>query len=139
MSSSANVDMADIRVRDVILSEDELSVALMDGRTITVPLAWYTRLANGAPLQRANWQVSGGSYCIHWPDLDEDLDTEGLLTGRRAPIGSENLRSPCCRSYLARANASPTPAPTSNPPPIRFSNRPRDRISRRIRAASNAQ
>lgn len=93
MSSSAITDMADIRVRGVILSEHELSVALMDGRTITVPLAWYPRLANGAPPQRANWEVSGGGYGIHWPDLDEDLDTEGLLLGRRAPIGSENWRS----------------------------------------------
>src|SRR5208283_2426383 len=67
---------ADIRVRDVSVTEDELSVGLMDGRTITVPLAWYPRLADATPAQRAHWEVSGAGYGIHWPDVDEDLSTD---------------------------------------------------------------
>jgi len=80
--------MTDIRVRDVLLSDDELSVALMDGRRIAVPLAWYPRLAAATPEQRAHWEVAGGGYGIHWPEIDEDLSTEGLLRGQRAPGGS---------------------------------------------------
>ncbi len=77
---------ADERVRDVRIDEESLSVDLMDGRTITVPLAWYPRLADAAPAQRARWEVAGGGYGIHWPELDEDLSTEGLLRG--APAAS---------------------------------------------------
>jgi len=94
MSSSAQAKGADIRVRDVTVSEDELTVALMDGRTIAVPLAWYPRLAGGTPEQRARWEVAGGGYGIHWPELDEDLSTEGLLAGARAPRGSAAWQSP---------------------------------------------
>jgi hypothetical protein len=73
------------RVKDVRSTEDTLSVDLIDGRTIVVPLAWYPRLLDATPEQRANWQVSGGGYGIHWPDIDEDLSTEGLLRGAPAP------------------------------------------------------
>ncbi len=76
---------ADERVKDVRVGDDTISVDLMDGRTITVPLAWYPRLAGGSPEQRANWQIAGGGYGIHWPELDEDLSTEGLLRGAPAP------------------------------------------------------
>jgi hypothetical protein len=93
MSSSAHAGGADIRVRDVTLSEDELTVALMDGRTITVPLAWYPRLAEATPEQRAHWEMAGAGYGIHWPELDEDLSTEGLLAGARAPRRSAIWRS----------------------------------------------
>jgi len=93
MSSSAQTDGADIRVRDVAVSEDQLVVALMDGRTIAVPLTWYPRLVGGTPEQRANWELAGAGYGIHWPELDEDLSTEGLLAGARAPRGSASWRS----------------------------------------------
>src|SRR5947209_5177624 len=58
---------------------------MKDGRTITVPLAWYPKLFNASPDQRKNWRISGGGYGIHWADLDEDLSTEGLLRGAPAP------------------------------------------------------
>lgn len=88
MTSSAQAEGADIRVREIAIADDQLTVALMDGRSITVPLAWYPRLAAGTPDQRANWELAGGGYGIHWPDLDEDLSTEGLLAGARAaPLG----------------------------------------------------
>jgi len=57
----------------------------MDGRTITVPLAWYPRLLNATQQQRDRWESSGAGYGIHWPDIDEDLSTEGLLRGAPAP------------------------------------------------------
>ena len=76
---------ADERVTDVKVSKDTLSVALRDGRTITVPLAWYPRLFNATAAQQKNWKVAGGGYGIHWPDINEDLSTEGLLRGAPAP------------------------------------------------------
>jgi hypothetical protein len=72
-------------VRDVRVTEDSISVDLFDGRTITVPLAWYPRLLHATPQQRANWRIAGAGYGINWPDLDEDLTTQGLLQGARAP------------------------------------------------------
>ncbi|MSQ96759.1 MAG: DUF2442 domain-containing protein [Gemmataceae bacterium] len=55
-------------------------------RQLTVPLTWYPRLLNATLKQRKNWQVAGGGYGIHWPDIDEDLSTEGLLRGAPAPV-----------------------------------------------------
>ncbi len=76
---------ADERVADVNFTEDALSVSLMDGRIISVPLVWYPRLLNATEAQRSNWRVSGGGYGIHWEEVDEDLSTEGLLRGAPAP------------------------------------------------------
>jgi hypothetical protein len=76
---------ADERVKNVRFSEETISVDLMDGRTITVPLVWYPRLLNAMPEQRAKWQVCGGGYGIHWEEIDEDLSTEGMLRGAPAP------------------------------------------------------
>ncbi|MEB3192051.1 MAG: DUF2442 domain-containing protein [Snowella sp.] len=76
----------DERVKDVHFTEDTLSVDLMDGRTITVPLVWYPRLLKAEPQQRAHWQVCGGGYGIHWEEIDEDLSTAGLLRGSPAPL-----------------------------------------------------
>ena len=75
----------DVRVADVEVTEDELSVRLMDGRTISVPLVWYPRLLNATQAQRENWRIAGGGYGIHWEEIDEDLSTEGLLRGAPAP------------------------------------------------------
>jgi hypothetical protein len=76
---------ADERVAGVEITEDTLSVSLMDGRTISVPLVWYPRLLNAPGAQRQNWEIAGGGYGLHWPDIDEDLSTEGLLRGAPAP------------------------------------------------------
>lgn len=72
---------ADERVRTIGFGEETMSVDLMDGRTITVPLVWYPRLLEASAEQRAKWEVSAAGYGIHWPLLDEDLSTEGLLRG----------------------------------------------------------
>ncbi len=75
------------RIVDVRLDEHSLSAHLADGRVITVPLAWYPRLLHATPDQRENWQLAGGGFGIHWPELDEDLSSEGLLRGAPAPAG----------------------------------------------------
>ena len=79
------ISAPDERVKGVEITEDTLTVALMDGRTISVPLAWYPRLLGASEAQRKNWRIGGGGYGIHWPDVDEDLSTEGLLRGAPAP------------------------------------------------------
>jgi hypothetical protein len=73
------------RVADVSFTEDSLCVSLRDGRKISVPLTWYPKLLHATPEQRNNWKVAGAGYGIHWPDIDEDLSTEGLLRGAPAP------------------------------------------------------
>jgi hypothetical protein len=82
------------RVQDVRFTDDTLVVDLLDGRTISVPLVWYPRLLSATPAQRANWQVAGGGFGIHWPEIDEDLSTEGLLRGAPAPQTSATVRNP---------------------------------------------
>ena len=78
---------ADERVADVRCDDQRLIVDLVDGRTISAPLAWYPRLLTATPQQRARWEISGGGYGIHWPEIDEDLSTEGLLRGAAAATG----------------------------------------------------
>jgi Protein of unknown function (DUF2442) len=73
------------RVRDVRITEDDISVDLVDGRTVTVPLAWYPRLLHATPEQRTRWQTAGGGFGIYWPDIDEDLSTSAMLRGAPAP------------------------------------------------------
>lgn len=75
---------ANERVASVAFTEDSLVVGLMDGRRISVPLEWFPRLAHATLDQLAVWEICGGGYGIHWPELDEDLSTEGLLRG--APV-----------------------------------------------------
>jgi hypothetical protein len=83
MNISAKV--GDERVADVRFDAQRLIVDLADGRTIAMPLAWYPRLLNATPAQRANWTKAGGGFGIHWPDVDEDLSVAGLLSGTPAP------------------------------------------------------
>ncbi len=80
-----STSVTDERVLGVRFDDACLIVDLMDGRTISVPLAWYPRLQGASPQQLENWETAGGGYGIHWPEIDEDLSTEGLLRGAPAP------------------------------------------------------
>jgi hypothetical protein len=64
------------------VSDDTLSVNLADGRTISVPVAWYPRLSHATPDEREHWRLIGGGRGIHWPDLDEDISVDNLLAGQ---------------------------------------------------------
>ena len=81
------------KIVNVEITEDELKVELLDGRTVTVPLAWYPRLLHATPDQRANWKIAGGGFGIHWADVDEDLSSEGLLRGAPA-LGNPSEPNP---------------------------------------------
>jgi hypothetical protein len=83
MSTSATEITA--RADNVAITDVELTVSLTDGRTISVPLAWFPRLIDGSYEQRSRWELLGDGEGIHWPDLDEDLSVAGLLRGTRAP------------------------------------------------------
>jgi hypothetical protein len=80
--NSAEVSLA--RVLNVAVTDDTLSVDLDDGRTVSVPIGWYPRLAHGTDSERGNFQISGAGHGVYWPDLDEDIGVEGLLLGKRS-------------------------------------------------------
>jgi hypothetical protein len=93
MSTSPSlIDISETRAQRVSLTEDALVVDLVDGRTITIPLTWYPRLAHGSQAERAHWRLIGEGEGIHWPDLDEDISVEGLLAGRRSGETQASLR-----------------------------------------------
>jgi hypothetical protein len=73
------------RITGVRVSEDSLAIDLLDGRSLTVPLAWYPRLLHATQAQLDNFRVIGGGFVIHWPDVDEHLSSQGLLAGAPAP------------------------------------------------------
>ncbi|MDX6484120.1 MAG: hypothetical protein QOE95_1891, partial [Gaiellaceae bacterium] len=70
---------AEAKAQNVSITADTLAVDLSDGRTISVPLAWFPRLLHGTPEERNNWRFIGDKEGIHWPDLDEDIEVDGLV------------------------------------------------------------
>jgi len=72
-------------VTAVRVTDDSLTIDLLDGRSLTVPLAWYPRLSHATTEQRANYRIVGGGFVINWPDVDEHLSSQGLLAGAPAP------------------------------------------------------
>lgn len=85
-------DISEARAQHVSVTEDTLTVELVDGRTITVPVTWYPRLAHGSQAERGHWRLIGEGDGIHWPDLDEDISVGGLLAGRRSGETQASLR-----------------------------------------------
>jgi hypothetical protein len=73
---------AEAKAQNVSVTDDTLAVDLIDGRTISVPLAWYPRLLHGTAAERSNWRFVGDKEGIHWPELDEDISVENLLLGK---------------------------------------------------------
>lgn len=73
------------KIKAVRIDEDVLTVDLVDGRTVSTPLAWYPRLLHATEVQRNNFEVIGAGFGIHWPDVDEDLSVHGMLAGAAAP------------------------------------------------------
>jgi len=86
------IDLRALRAQNLTFGEDDLIVELADGRTISVPLAWFPRLFHAAPAERANWRWIGGGIGIHWSELDEDIAVEDLLLGRPSGESQESLR-----------------------------------------------
>jgi len=80
--TSSLTEIAVPAATNVVVTDDTLTVDLNDGRTISVPLAWYPRLAHGTPEERQTWRLIGRGEGIHWPQLDDDISVEGLIAGR---------------------------------------------------------
>ena len=90
--SSLVVEIQEARAQSARVSGEALTVHLVDGRTIVVPLIWYPRLWHGAPRERRHFEIFGDGAYIHWPALDEDLTVAGLLAGRRSGESPQSLR-----------------------------------------------
>jgi hypothetical protein len=89
--STSGTELRETFAKTVRISDDSLAADLADGRTITVPLAWFPRLAHASPAERDHWRLIAGGEGIHWPDLDEDISVESLLAGRRSGETQESL------------------------------------------------
>ncbi len=74
----------DVRVSDVVITDDSFTIVLNDGRSVSAPLEWYPRLLHGTAEERKNWRLVGDAEGIHWPDLDEDISIQNLLLGKRS-------------------------------------------------------
>ena len=81
MSAAVSVES---RIGHVEVTDETITARLVDGRVISVPLAWSWRLSDATATQRANWRLIGDGYGVHWPDLDEDIGVEGLLLGKQS-------------------------------------------------------
>ncbi len=99
--------------RGVVVTEESLTVSLTDGRTLSVPLAWYPRLWHGTSEERARWRFIGDGRGIHWPDLDEDINVEGLLEGRRSGESQHSLKKWLERRRAVKDRADPHAASDS--------------------------
>ncbi len=84
--------MNEARIRTIRVTDESIVADLVDGRTISVPLAWSWRLSDATPEQRANWRLIGSGEGVHWPDVDEDISARGMLGGVPAPTPAAHRR-----------------------------------------------
>jgi hypothetical protein len=89
--STSEIELREALAQSVKVTDDDLVADLLDGRTITVPLTWFPRLAHGTAEERSNWRLIAGGKGIHWPDLDEDISVARLLAGRKSGETQESL------------------------------------------------
>jgi len=108
--NSLAFEVQEARAQCVTIDEDSLTVDLVDGRTIVVPLAWYPRLWYGTPEERDNFEIIGDGTLIYWPDLDEDLSVAGVLAGRRSGESQHSLKR-----WLEKRSAHPAKRPDVMP------------------------
>ncbi|HVW07659.1 MAG TPA: DUF2442 domain-containing protein [Bryobacteraceae bacterium] len=90
--STSQAEIAGASALSVRVTDLDLSVDLADGRTITVPVAWFPRIAMGTQTERENWTLLGRGHGIHWSALDEDVSVESLLTGQRSRESDRSLK-----------------------------------------------
>ena len=76
------IELRMVSAQNVQVTDDALIVDLSDGRTLSVPLAWFPRLLHGTPEERNTWRLIGEGEGIHWPALDEDISVENLILGK---------------------------------------------------------
>ncbi len=86
------IDFRLVSAQTVTVTEDALTVDLSDGRTVSVPLAWFPRLLHGTSAERNNWRLIGDGEGIHWTDLDEDISVENLILGQPSGESQKSLQ-----------------------------------------------
>ena len=91
MSTSADELFRPV-AESVTFKDDSLIVELRDGRAISVPVSWYPRLERSSKEERANWEILGSGTGIHWPEIDEDISVEALLSGKRSNESTSSLK-----------------------------------------------
>lgn len=91
-TTSSVIDVRPAQALAAAVTDDTLTIELTDGRSVSVPLAWFPRLAHGTHAERARWEVIGDGEGIHWPDLDEDISVEGLLLGLPSAESQSSLQ-----------------------------------------------
>jgi hypothetical protein len=111
--SISESEVRQARVESVIVTGDTLTVDLTDGRTVSVPLAWYPRLVHGTVADRSHWELLGDGEGIHWPNLDEDISVAGILLGRPSAESQRSLQ----RWLEKRRALARQPQPPSNTSP----------------------
>jgi hypothetical protein len=97
MSTAVSVES---RISSVDVSDEAITARLVDGRVISVPLAWSWRLSEATPAQRGNWELIGDGHGVHWPDVDEDISAAGMLNGVPAPRLSDRRAAAPANSPL---------------------------------------
>jgi hypothetical protein len=123
---SSVAEVRDSKAQQVVVSDESVAVDLADGRTITVPLAWYPRLLHSTREERSRWRLIGSGEGIHWPDLDEDLSVENLLLGKPSGESQSSLNRWLESRHRRHGRKSrTTPAPLSLNP---------ERETRRLRS-----
>ncbi|MBI4684961.1 MAG: DUF2442 domain-containing protein [Nitrospirae bacterium] len=89
---SIAVKLQEVRIKDITVTEDTITAYLIDGRIISVPLAWSWRLSEATPEQRAKYEIIGDGHGVHWPEIDEDISAEGMLYGVPAPRPDKSFK-----------------------------------------------
>jgi len=90
--SSLDLEIQEARAQAVHITDDALTVDLVDGRTVIVPLVWFPRLWHGTREERSCLEIIGDGAYVHWPELDEDLTVASLLAGRRSGESAKSLK-----------------------------------------------
>jgi hypothetical protein len=90
--TTSPIETRAVLAQKVVVTDDTLVVDLLDGRSLSVPIAWYPRLARGTVAERRNWRLVGRGEGVHWPDLDEDISIAGLLAGLPSGENQESLK-----------------------------------------------
>ena len=99
------VQIQEVRIKAISVTDDTITAQLLDGRIISVPLAWSWRLSDATPKQRANWKIIGDGDGVHWLDIDEDISAEGMLYGIPAPRPTASAKlSPKSEQKKTRRN-----------------------------------
>ena len=125
--SPSSVKTETAAAQNVRVTDRALVVELRDGRVVSVPLAWYPRLAEGSPREQRRWELLGPGIGIHWPDLDEDISVEGLLQG--LPSGESRASLDEWRAARRRPG-NQTQRPTSRARSARAKPKKRSRAAR---------